>query len=193
MDGLDALGRLVGELQRLQVAAKRAEHERAFWEDRYRVQHGTVHRLEARLQAAEHALRELWAFVGSDRHFTAPLLEFQVLTALGLDVPEGLAKSPFVVAALAAAAAPSDRVDELAALETGWLDGEGEALTEPALAAARGLQHPRLFPTPDGGAQAEWTIGAFAVSVTVAPDGSVSVDATDVRGAAAPSGETATE
>jgi predicted nuclease with TOPRIM domain len=63
MDGLDALGRLVGELQRLQDAAKRAEHERAFWEDRYRVQHGTVHRLEARLQAAEHALREADGFL----------------------------------------------------------------------------------------------------------------------------------
>jgi hypothetical protein len=52
-----ALDRMVEELHRLQDENERKEIERDFWESRYRVQHGTVHRLEARLQAAEHALR----------------------------------------------------------------------------------------------------------------------------------------
>lgn len=68
------------------------------------------------------------------------------------------------------------RLDELAALSDGWLDGEGIALTPHAIATARAVlgrlasEHPdaprpRVFPTPDGEVSAEWVLGRVSADV----------------------------
>ena len=58
------------------------------------------------------------------------------------------------------------RLDELAALSDGWLDGEVLAPTPHAIATARAVlrllpdaPRPHLFPTPEGEVSAEWIIG----------------------------------
>jgi hypothetical protein len=72
------------------------------------------------------------------------------------------------------------RLDELASLSTGWLDGEGVRPDALVLERARRLLAdlltfevpcPRVFATPEGGVQAEWTVGEHEVSVTFEPDG----------------------
>lgn len=74
------------------------------------------------------------------------------------------------------------RFDELAALPPGWLDGEGAPLDRVVLDRARRLlaellnfdvPRPRVFPTPDGGVQAEWTIAGHEISVTFEPEGTL--------------------
>lgn len=68
------------------------------------------------------------------------------------------------------------RIDELAALRDGWLWGDGIAPTPHAIATARAVlgqlatEHPdvtrpRVYPTPDGDVQAEWTMGRVATDV----------------------------
>jgi len=81
------------------------------------------------------------------------------------------------------------RLDELSSMDAGWLDGEGESPSKYALDRAGRLlgdlltfevPRPRVFPTPEGGVQAEWTIGDHEISVTFEPDGrlhAVSVNA----------------
>lgn len=73
-----------------------------------------------------------------------------------------------------------DRLDELASLNTGWLDGEGVRPDALVLERARRMladlltfevPRPRVFATPDGGVQAEWTVGEHEISVTFEPDG----------------------
>lgn len=73
-----------------------------------------------------------------------------------------------------------DRLDELASLEPGWLDGEGVRPDAVVINRARRIladlmsfevPRPRVFPTPDGGVQAEWTVGDHEISVTLEPDG----------------------
>jgi hypothetical protein len=72
------------------------------------------------------------------------------------------------------------RFDELAALPAGWLDGEGVPLDGVVLHRARRIlaellnfdvPRPRVFPTPEGGVQAEWTVAGHEISVTFEPDG----------------------
>jgi hypothetical protein len=72
------------------------------------------------------------------------------------------------------------RLGELEELRRGWLDGEGEALAPDATRRAREIlselasadvPRPRLYPTPEGGVQAEWSIGRYEVSLTFLPDG----------------------
>jgi len=72
------------------------------------------------------------------------------------------------------------RFRELAGLDEGWLDGEGVPLANAALESARTTvaellrreaPMPRLYPTPEGGVQAEWTAGHYEISVTFQPDG----------------------
>lgn len=80
-------------------------------------------------------------------------------------------------------AALDERFMELEELQKGWLDGEGIAPTTAALRRARitlaelllrlEVPRPRLYPTPEGGVQAEWTSGDCEVSVTFLPDGLV--------------------
>ena len=70
----------------------------------------------------------------------------------------------------------SARLDELRSLKDGWLEGKGLApraagLDWFAAAVARfysaDLPRPYLYPTPEGGLQAEWTIGGQDISLEV--------------------------
>lgn len=72
------------------------------------------------------------------------------------------------------------RLDEIASLSPGWLDGEGARPDSDVLARASRLladlltfevPRPRVFPTPEGGVQAEWTIGDHEISITFEPSG----------------------
>lgn len=75
------------------------------------------------------------------------------------------------------------RFEELAALPAGWLDGdEGAPLDAVVLDRARRIladllnfdvPRPRVFPTPIGGVQAEWTVASHEISVTFEPDGTL--------------------
>lgn len=74
------------------------------------------------------------------------------------------------------------RFAELAALHAGWLDGEGAPPDGVVLDRARrvlaellnfDVPRPRVFPTPEGGIQAEWTVAGHEISVTFEPDGSL--------------------
>lgn len=77
------------------------------------------------------------------------------------------------------------RLEELSHLGADWLDGEGKAVTKEALAsAAHGLPrladghagfNPRIYPTLDGGVQAEWDSDGRVRDVTFDPDGSLVV------------------
>jgi hypothetical protein len=69
------------------------------------------------------------------------------------------------------------RLEELAQLQDGWLDGKGRAPNRAALLQlaqafedhyAVELPLPYLYPTAEGGVQAEWTLGDWEVSLDVA-------------------------
>ncbi len=73
-----------------------------------------------------------------------------------------------------------DRLDELALLNEGWLDGEGVRPDALVLERARGMladlltfevPRPRVFATLEGGVQAEWTVDDHEISVAFEPDG----------------------
>lgn len=66
------------------------------------------------------------------------------------------------------------RIDELKLLADGWLDGKGRAPDPGGLDWARELlethlpdhvQLPHLYPTPDGGIQAEWSLRGTEISL----------------------------
>lgn len=68
------------------------------------------------------------------------------------------------------------RLEELARLREGWLDGKGQALDREALLRlaqafdqhyAADLPLPYLYPTAEGGVQAEWTLGGWEVSLEI--------------------------
>ena len=68
------------------------------------------------------------------------------------------------------------RLEELAALKDRWLDGKGVALDRTGLRAlseafeenfASDLPLPYLYPTPEGGVLAEWTLEPWAVSLEI--------------------------
>jgi hypothetical protein len=69
------------------------------------------------------------------------------------------------------------RIAELRALAPGWLDGEGDAVTESALSTAARIarilaacgQEPRIYPLPCGGTSVE----CDAVDVYLGADGAV--------------------
>ncbi|HEY5173183.1 MAG TPA: hypothetical protein VIK54_15780 [Acidimicrobiia bacterium] len=73
-----------------------------------------------------------------------------------------------------------DRLDESATLPAGWLDGEGEVVAPTAIDDARDLflrlaesncPQLRVFPTPEGGVQVEWTNGLCDIVVTFSENG----------------------
>lgn len=73
------------------------------------------------------------------------------------------------------------RIAELAELKPGWLDGVGVPPTPTALEKARitltellllDVPRPRVYPTLEGGVQAEWETGVSEISVTFEPDSS---------------------
>lgn len=68
------------------------------------------------------------------------------------------------------------RLDEFRAMRDGWLDGEGKAPTQAGLdwlAASfernypDDLPLPHTYPTPEGGVQMEWTLGAIDISLEI--------------------------
>lgn len=69
-----------------------------------------------------------------------------------------------------------DRLNQLAQLRDGWLDGDGKA-PDPAnlmrLYQAfrenfdKSLPIPSLYPTPTGGVQAEWSLNEWEVSLEI--------------------------
>jgi hypothetical protein len=74
------------------------------------------------------------------------------------------------------------RIDELAALPAGWLDGDGSPPGVAVLNRARRIladllnfdvPRPMVFPTPEGGIQAEWAVAGHEISVTFEPDGNL--------------------
>ena len=71
------------------------------------------------------------------------------------------------------------RLDELRAMPDGWLDGHGKALSHAGLdwlAASfqryfpDDLPLPHVYPTPDGGVEAEWSLGAHSVILEISLD-----------------------
>jgi len=68
------------------------------------------------------------------------------------------------------------RLEELAQLQDGWLDGKGRAPDRASLVRlaqafderfSTDLPLPHLYPTPEGGVQAEWTLGSWEVSLEI--------------------------
>lgn len=84
-----------------------------------------------------------------------------------------------------------DRMDELLGLTKGWLDGSGEPLDPlhaervrdvlAAVASVGSIEAPRIFPTPEGGIEAEWTIGSWEVAVAFVLSGAVEVSAVNLK------------
>lgn len=77
----------------------------------------------------------------------------------------------------------AERLDYLANLKPGWLDGSGEAISEVAIQTAESflfkvldaeLERPGVFPTPDGGIQMEWAV-ADDLEVMVSGGGQIRV------------------
>ena len=85
------------------------------------------------------------------------------------------------------------RLAELALIERGWLDGEqGERIAEQVVQAVAdfltllnrgGVEPPHLFPTAEGGLQAEWRSSASTVSVEFEPNGLLVLHSVDVDSA----------
>ena len=69
-----------------------------------------------------------------------------------------------------------NRIEELRSLKNGWLDGKGRALSQEGLNwfadkfennYPEDLSLPYIYPTAEGGVQAEWTLGCHEVSLDV--------------------------
>lgn len=70
----------------------------------------------------------------------------------------------------------SVQIDKLKKLNDGWLDGEGKAPDHEALSRfmqtwdtywVDSLPLPYIYPTPEGGIQAEWSIERYAISLEI--------------------------
>ncbi|MFT3765158.1 MAG: hypothetical protein QM820_06530 [Minicystis sp.] len=79
-----------------------------------------------------------------------------------------------------------DRLKELESVPEGWLEGKGRKPTDRVLAYTRGvlarllvelrtLPRPKVFPTPDGGLQAEWVLTPWAAEARFDPSSEVIV------------------
>ena len=74
-----------------------------------------------------------------------------------------------------------ERLDEIARAEEGWYEPGNPAPTQAAVESMRnlvrlavlefGVHAPYLYPLPNGGVGAEWTIGAWEASANIAPGG----------------------
>lgn len=79
------------------------------------------------------------------------------------------------------------RLDEIAQAEEGWYEPGNPAPTPAAVEAMRdfvrfavlevGTHAPYLYPLPDGGVGAEWTIGPWEASANIAPEGGMEIHA----------------
>ena len=72
------------------------------------------------------------------------------------------------------------RLEQIAALKDGWLDGQGHAPARDKLEWLADafdsnfdadLPLPYLYPTPEGGVQAEWTVNDWAVTFEIDVNG----------------------
>jgi hypothetical protein len=68
------------------------------------------------------------------------------------------------------------RLEELSRLQDGWLNGEGHALSKEGLLRLGGLFDasfgadlplPFIYPTPEGGVQAEWNVNDWSVTLEI--------------------------
>jgi hypothetical protein len=69
-----------------------------------------------------------------------------------------------------------ERLNELATLEDGWLDGDGKAVGHEPMSLARELvdalsQRPNIYPTPEGGLQLVYRHGDSYVEFELRDDG----------------------
>ncbi len=72
---------------------------------------------------------------------------------------------------------PIVQIEQLRQLPAGWLDGQGVPPSGQLLdqisawleSHLRGEQFPRLYPTPEGGVEAEWLIGRLDLSIEFVP------------------------
>lgn len=80
----------------------------------------------------------------------------------------------------------STRFSEMAALQDGWLDGEGTAYDKQSLDTIyhitsslidNGIPHPFVYPSVSGAVHFEWTVNSWEVSVDVTPNLSCSLNA----------------
>jgi hypothetical protein len=73
-----------------------------------------------------------------------------------------------------------DRLRSFEQIESGWIEGEGVSPTEVALTRAKDalarvmaddaqIERPRVYPTPNGGVQAEWILGDWAIDLKFDP------------------------
>lgn len=87
-----------------------------------------------------------------------------------------------------------EHLTELSTLADGWLDGEGLSVQPLSISRARDVlgwvhdQWPEeaflnecyLYPTPNGGVQAEWTYDLGCVDLCFEPTGCVNIDMTEI-------------
>ncbi|MBK8251749.1 MAG: hypothetical protein IPK82_03665 [Polyangiaceae bacterium] len=85
------------------------------------------------------------------------------------------------------------RIEHLAQAPPGWLNGDGDPPSAEVQAQARevlarllvdhkDVARPKLYPTPDGGLQAEWVLGDWAAEAKFSPAGDgVTLEATNGR------------
>ncbi len=75
-----------------------------------------------------------------------------------------------------------ERLEEISSTPEGWYDGENPAPTGASIAAMRDflemvcmlpIPMPYLYPTPEGGIVAEWSVGSWEASAEIDLDGSV--------------------
>ncbi len=80
------------------------------------------------------------------------------------------------------------RLTEIASLKGGWLDGDGEAIDPNVVSFLRSVVIPlashgpprvRMYPTPDGGVQLEWSTAKGSLSFEINPDMSAYAVETD--------------
>lgn len=83
-----------------------------------------------------------------------------------------------------------DRLKAFERIPQGWCDGFGIAPSRNAVARARevlarllvdnkSVERPKVYPTPQGGVQAEWVLGKWAVDLCFSPNGdSIKAEAT---------------
>lgn len=76
-----------------------------------------------------------------------------------------------------------ERIESFAVLSAGWSDGQGKPASRSATELARdfltrlliddlSIPRPAVFPTPDGGVQAEWSVGHWSIEALFPADGS---------------------
>lgn len=120
-----------------------------------------------------------------------PILDAAVLNSserppLSLDAPAVVAKSGGISREWRDSV--RERIEALRTLEQGWLDGEGEEISEGVLSLGYAIGARLstatsttfgIFPTPDGGMQFEWAEDGTEISLEIEPDLSIELASLD--------------